>query len=186
MVDTAQTYANLYKLIDNSTFNCPQDYTYCSRYDRREFDFCVKGIDCPLTKLVITATSENPEPSIYSKRIQTSDGQYMWLSNKQITGPITDLVISQGIPCFNRREISWNIRPTLQLNHENVRNCNYMDSRYTDLKVNIDEIKLFELNGADHSVIYLLDKQPRIWSKYYRPLFPIKTSCSDLTDKILS
>ena len=41
MIDTAQTYANLYKLIDKTALSCPQDYIKCSRNDDPQFDFCV-------------------------------------------------------------------------------------------------------------------------------------------------
>ena len=44
---------------------------------------------------------------------------------------------------------------------------------------------LFSFNDADHSTIELVDKQNRIWNKYYRNLFPIKNSCSDQTKILL-
>lgn len=135
----------------------------------------------------ITGSSENPDKSLYDDQsyVKSSADTYLWFSNKGVNGPLTDLKISQQFPCFDSRFISWNKgRPEFELNFDNVRECD-QDPRYQDLQDRIGERLLFSSNDASHKTIDLIDSSDPEWSKYVRPVFPMKNSCRQQTQEIL-
>ena len=178
IVDQTGSFALLYDKIVNDN-SCPPGHTLCQRLSAKEFSYCVPGSQCPLTNLKITQSASNPDPQVFgnSDYVKSKADTYLWFSRAGLGGPITDLKISQQFPCLNSKFISWNLgRPDFPLNHDNVRKCD-QDKRYTDLNDQISEKLLFSLNQALHQTIDLIDNSNPQWSKYYRPLFPIKNTC---------
>ena len=179
------SFKDVYKDIDSSG-KCSGSNVLCTRFNDPDFSFCT-GKSCPLTDLQITDSSENPNKSLYDDQdyIQSAANTFLWYSNKGTNGPLTDLKISQQFPCFDSRFVSWNKeRPDFELNFDNVRECN-QDPRYQDLKDRINERLLFSLNDASHKTIDLIDSSDPEWSKYARPVFPLKNSCRQQTEDIL-